>query len=135
MNESSLAAAARQRDENIRIVLDFYQRGLMDKDFEAASRHIGPRYIQHNPAVADGPEGLAAFIEFLRREWPASTSEIKRVMADGDCVALHVHAIVTPGELEFAVVDIFRLEDGKIVEHWDVIQPIPETAKNSNGMF
>ena len=136
MNESpTLIAAARQREENMRIVLDFYERGLMRRDFDAAKQHFGPRYTQHNPDVADGPEGFRAFLQFLREKLPNSRSEIKRVIADGDYVVVHAHAIPVPGERGLAIVDIFRLEGGKIVEHWDVVQPIPETAANSNGMF
>ena len=137
MGESSvaLAAQARQREENKRIILDFYENGLMRRDFEAARKHFGARYTQHNPAVADGPEGFAAFLQFLREKLPSSRSEIKRVFADGDYVILQVHAVLGTGERDLAIVDIFKLENGKIVEHWDVMQPIPENAANPNGMF
>jgi predicted SnoaL-like aldol condensation-catalyzing enzyme len=96
---------------------------------------MGPRYIQHNPVAADGPEGLKAFIQFLRDKFPNSRSEIKRVFADGDFVIVHVHAIREPGTRGRAIIDIFRLENGKVVEHWDVAQDVPEKAANSNGMF
>jgi predicted SnoaL-like aldol condensation-catalyzing enzyme len=137
VTETSVAAAAeaRQREENKRIVLDFYQRGLLGKDFEAARQHLGPRYIQHNPLVADGPEGLRAFLQFLREEMPDLKSQIKRVFVDGDYVILHVHALPESGARGVAVVDIFKLENGKIVEHWDVMQEIPEQSANANGMF
>jgi predicted SnoaL-like aldol condensation-catalyzing enzyme len=69
-----------------------------------------------------------------QEKFPASRSEIKRVFADGDYVILHVHAVREPGTRGNAIVDIFKLEDGKIVEHWDVVQPIPEKAANANGM-
>lgn len=94
-----------------------------------------PGYTQHNPMAADGPEGLKGFLQFLRAQYPDSHSEIKRAFADGDYVVLHVHAVRVPGARGSAVVDIFRLENGKIVEHWDVIQEIPEKAANRNGMF
>ena len=96
---------------------------------------MGPRYTQHNPNAADGPEGFKRFIEFLREKFPNAHSEIKKVFADGDYVILHVHAGREPGTRGNAIVDIFKLENGKIVEHWDVIQPIPEQAANNNGMF
>ncbi len=86
-------------------------------------------------AAADGPEGLKAFLGFLKEKFPASKSEIKRVFAEGDYVILHVHAVREPGTRGSAIVDIFKLEQGKIVEHWDVVQPIPEKAANPNGMF
>jgi predicted SnoaL-like aldol condensation-catalyzing enzyme len=129
------AADAQQLEANKRIVVDFYEKAINQKDFEAASKHFGPRYTQHNPMAADGPEGLKAFLQFLREKFPHSRSEIKRVFADGDYVILHVHAVREPGTRGSAIVDIFKLENGKVVEHWDVIQPIPETAANSNGMF
>ena len=96
---------------------------------------MGPKYTQHNPNAADGATGLQAFLQFLRTRYPNSHSEIKRVFADGDYVVLHVHAVREPGTRGSAIVDIFRLENGKVVEHWDVNQEIPEKAANTNGMF
>ena len=102
---------------------------------QSAQETKGPRYTQHNPNAADGPEGLKAFLGFLREKFPQSKSEIKRVFAEGDYVILHVHAVREPGTRGRAIIDIFRLENGKIVEHWDVAQDIPEKAANANGMF
>lgn len=124
-----------QKEENRRIVLDFYDKAINQKNADAAIAHIGNRYVQHNPNAADGPEGLRDYIAFLREKFPESRSEIKNVFVDGDHVILHVHAVRVPGERGSAIVDIFKLEDGKVVEHWDVIQPIPEKAANSNTMF
>jgi predicted SnoaL-like aldol condensation-catalyzing enzyme len=124
-----------QLERNKKVVLEFYEKGLNQKDWEAASKYFGSRYIQHNPMAADGADGFKGFIQFLREKFPKSRSEIKRVFADGDFVILHVHSIREPGTRGAAVIDIFRLEDGKIVEHWDVIQPIPDKAANTNGMF
>jgi len=129
------AADAQQQEVNKKNVVEFYEKALNQKDFEAASRYLGPRYTQHNPVAADGPEGLKAFIQFLRDKFPNSRSEIKRVFADGDYVIVHVHAIREPGTRGRAIIDIFKLENGKVVEHWDVAQDIPEKAANSNGMF
>ncbi len=124
-----------KQEENKRIVLAFYEKSINQKDFDAAAQYLGPRYIQHNQRAADGVEGLRAFIKFLREKYPASHSEIKRVFADGDYVILHVHAVRVPGTRGLAVVDIFRLENGKIVEHWDVHEEILEKPANENGMF
>jgi predicted SnoaL-like aldol condensation-catalyzing enzyme len=124
-----------QEEANKKVVADFYEKAINQKDFEAAAKHFGNRYVQHNPVAADGPEGLKAFLGFLKEKFPQSRSEIKRVFADGDYVILHVHAVREPGTRGSAIVDIFKLENGKIVEHWDVIQPIPEKAANANGMF
>ncbi len=129
------AADTAQEEANKKVVVDFYEKAINQKDFEAASKYFGNRYVQHNPGAADGPEGLKAFLGFLKEKFPQSRSEIKRVFADGDYVILHVHAVREPGARGSAIVDIFKLEGGKIVEHWDVVQPIPEKAANNNGMF
>jgi predicted SnoaL-like aldol condensation-catalyzing enzyme len=131
----ALAADAKQMEENKKIVAAFYDAALNKKDFEEASKYLGSKYIQHNPVAADGPEGLKAFLAFLKDKFPNNRSEIKRIFADGDYVIVHVHAVREPGTRGNAIIDIFRLENGKVVEHWDVIQPIPEKAANNNGMF
>jgi predicted SnoaL-like aldol condensation-catalyzing enzyme len=120
---------------NKKTVVAFYEAAINQKDFAAASQFIGPRYTQHNPNAADGPEGFKRFIEFLREKFPNAHSEIKKVFADGDYVILHVRAVREPGTRGNAIVDIFKLENGKIVEHWDVVQPIPDQSANNNGMF
>ncbi|ADU34462.1 protein of unknown function DUF1486 [Variovorax paradoxus EPS] len=130
----SPTAQARQ-EANRQTVLAFYEKGLNQKDADAALQYVGNRYVQHNPTAADGPEGFRKFIAFLREKFPNSRSEIKRSFVDGDYVILHVNAVREPGTRGNAIVDIFKLENGKIVEHWDVVQPVPETAANKNGMF
>jgi len=132
---AALAADARQVEENKKIVAAFYDAAVNQKDFEKASQYLGARYIQHNPLAADGREGFKSFIAFLKDKFPNNRSEIKRIFADGDYVIFHVHAVREPGTRGNAIVDIFRLENGKVVEHWDVIQPIPEKTTNDNGMF
>ncbi|CCE02508.1 ester cyclase [Bradyrhizobium sp. STM 3809] len=127
-------AYSAEEERNKQIVLDFYEQGLNRKDFAAASKYLGT-YIQHNPGAEDGPEGFRKFIEFLKTKFPQSHSEITKVLVDGDFVILRVHAIREPGTRGNAIVDIFRLKDGKIEEHWDSVQPIPEQSANTNGMF
>src|SRR5258708_676367 len=122
-------------EANKKTVLELYDTALNKKDFEAASKYFGPKYIQHNPGAQDGIEGFKAFLAFLRDKFPNSHSEIKKVFAEGDYVILHVHAVREPGTRGRAIVDIFRLENGKVVEHWDVAQDIPEKMSHSNGMF
>ena len=129
------AADAQQMEANKKAVLEFYDLAINKKDFDAASKFIGSRYVQHNPTAPDGPDGFKAFLSFLREKFPDSHNEIKRVFADGDYVILHVHSVREKGSRGRAIVDIFRLEDGKIVEHWDVVQDIPEKSANTNGMF
>ena len=128
-------AGAADLEANKKAVVEFYEAGLNKKDFEAASKYFGPKYIQHNPGAQDGIEGFKAFLAFLRDKFPNSHSEIKKVFAEGDFVILHVHAVREPGTRGRAIVDIFRLENGKIVEHWDVVQDIPEKMPHNNGMF
>jgi predicted SnoaL-like aldol condensation-catalyzing enzyme len=128
-------ARAADLEANRKAVLAFYEAGLNQKDFEAASRYFGPKYIQHNPGAPDGIEGFRTFVNFLREKFPNSHSEIKNSFAEGDYVILHVHAVREPGTRGRAIVDIFRLENGKIVEHWDVAQDIPEKMPHNNGMF
>ncbi len=129
------AADIRQQENNKKTVLEFYDKAINQKDFEAASKYLGTRYVQHNQNAADGAGGLAGFIRLLLDKYPKAHSEIKRVFADGDYVILHVHAVREPGTRGVAIVDIFRLKDGKIVEHWDVHEDISEKPANSNGMF
>jgi predicted SnoaL-like aldol condensation-catalyzing enzyme len=131
----SAVAADAQAEANRKVVLDFYEKGLNQKDADAAIALMGNRYVQHNPNAADGPEGFRKFIGFLKGKFPNSKSEIKRSFVDGDYVILHVHAVREPGTRGSAIIDVFKLEGGKIVEHWDVAQPIPENPANNNGMF
>jgi predicted SnoaL-like aldol condensation-catalyzing enzyme len=132
---SAAPAFAADLEANKKTVLDFYEAGLNRKDFDAASKFFGPKYIQHNPGAPDGIEGFKTFINFLKDKFPNSHSEIRRAFAEGDYVILHVHAVREPGTRGRAIVDIFRLENGKIVEHWDVAQDIPEKMPHNNGMF
>ena len=129
------SAETPQERANIKTVTEFYNKALNDKDFAAASKYLGNRYTQHNPTAKDGPEGLKGFIDFLRDKFPQSHSEIVQAFADGDYVILHVRSIRTPGTPGRAIFDLFKLEHGKVVEHWDAVQDIPASSANANGMF
>lgn len=131
----TMDAGASAETRNKETVIAFYNAAINDKDFEAASAYLGDKYIQHNPLAADGPEGLKSFLDFAKENLGTFKVEIKHAFADGDYVILHVHAKRNPEDRGSAVMDIFRLENGKVVEHWDVIQPIPETSMNDNTMF
>lgn len=137
MNQSRamIESDAAKLQNNKRVVLDFYARALNEADFDAAAKHFGRHYIQHNPMIDDGIEGFRVFLHGLKTQFLDVRGDIKRVFADGDFVILHVHATRTPEDPGLAIVDIFRLEEGKIVEHWDVRQPMPEASAHGNGMF
>ncbi len=123
------------QDINKKIVVKFYNLALNDKNYDAASHYLGNYYKQHNPTAADGAEGFRQFIHYLQENFPQSHSKIIQVFADGDFVILHVHSVRQPGTRGRAIVDIFKLKDKKIVEHWDVVQDIPEKSANNNSMF
>lgn len=129
------AASSRtpQEEANARIVTAFYDLAFnQHKPTEPARLYIGDRYIQHNPGVPNGAAAFYGYFEGFFRDNPQSRAIIHRVIADGDLVALHVHSQETPSDPGRAIVDIFRVENGKIVEHFDVIQPVP-TAPTANG--
>jgi predicted SnoaL-like aldol condensation-catalyzing enzyme len=116
-------------------------RGFLDMAFNlgepaaAASEYVGSTYVQHKPQVADGVEPFIAFVSGMRSKFPEMHLEIKRVVAQGDIVVTHSHMTLAPGSPGIAVADFFRFEEGKVVEHWDVIQNIPDASANWNGMF
>jgi predicted SnoaL-like aldol condensation-catalyzing enzyme len=123
---------------NKRIVVDYYTTSFAGDPEKAAADYLVPGYIQHNPTVADGPDEFIRGVHLLRNQYPNMRLDIKRVIAEGDVVATHSWVDFEPDNPENrggAFMDFFRLEDGKIVEHWDVIQPVPETSANTNGMF
>lgn len=128
-------AALAQLEANKNTVCAFYEVALNQRDFTAAAQYMGPTYTQHNPMAEDGPEGFAKALAYLKQEYPHWKSEIRRVWAEGDFVILHLFERRRPEDLGNAVVDIFRLAHGKVVEHWDVTQALPASSVNANGML
>jgi predicted SnoaL-like aldol condensation-catalyzing enzyme len=124
-----------QEESNRALVVRFYDTVFNRHDLSIASTVLAPNYIQHNPRV---PSGSAPFISVFTERFkanPEARSMIVRSAADGDLVFLHVHSTRDPQDRGNAIVDIFRVDQGKIAEHWDVIQPVPEHAANDNTMF
>ena len=122
--------------DNKTIVQEFYEIAFNQRrPVEAVADYIGDHYTQHDPMSGDGPGSFIAFVNGVAEAFPDARTEFKRFIADGDLVAVHSHFIRQPGDRGMALVDIFRLEGGKIVEHWSVMQEVPDTAAHDNTMF
>ncbi|NWG52616.1 MAG: MFS transporter [Hydrogenophilaceae bacterium] len=135
--EDGAATRAYSKSErrNLALVAEMYENVLQPLDADQVDRYFVPGYIQHNPMAATGADGLKAFLAWAKARSPNAEHIVKRVFADGDFVIAHVHVIIEPGTRGNAVIDIFRIEDGLIAEHWDAAQPIPESMPHANGVF
>mgnify|MGYP001821336443 CR=1 FL=1 len=123
-------------EQNKRNVIAFYEMMFNDcEPAKAIATFVGDDYVRHNPHVEDGKQGFIDYFERMAAEYPGKKVIVKRAFAEGDHVILHCHQIWPEG-LEYAGIDIFRLdENGKVVEHWDVLQEITGQSKNDNGLF
>lgn len=121
---------------NLDMATAMYHEMLMIFDPTHVDRFIAEDYVQHSTAASDGREGLRAFLEDRREGFPDVDIRIKRKLADGDFTIFHIHTIRHPGDPGMNIVDIFRHRpDGKVQEHWEVLQIIPETLPHDNGIF
>jgi predicted SnoaL-like aldol condensation-catalyzing enzyme len=119
-------------ERNKQTVVEFYELAFNGKQPEqAVEKYVGKEYIQHNPQAPDGPE---AFIGFVKA-FPEASVDIRHVVAEGDMVVTHSLLKFTPDDRGTVAADLFRLEDGKVVEHWDVLQSFPEDSANPHPMF
>ena len=122
--------------DNKQVVRDFYETAFLKKQpAKAMKEFVGSKYIQHNPHVPNGPEPFISYFTQYYKDNPHASTEIKRMIAEGDLVVVHAHSKSNAKDLGYAAIDIFRLENGKIVEHWDAVQKVLETSANSNTMF
>ena len=122
--------------ENKQNAMAFYDLAFnQSRPADAVEKYVGDRYIQHNPGVGDGKEAFIAYFTRMAKEYPGKRLHIVRSVAEGDLVAVHCRQ-EWPGDRDWAGMDIFRFDEkGKIVEHWDVLQRVPEKSENPNGMF
>ncbi len=115
--------------------IDFYRMAYLGDPIKAVALYVGAEYIQHNPLVGDGKQSFIDYFIQMAEEYPDKKIEFVRAVAEGDLVALHTHQ-VWPGDEEYVTMDFFRFDErGKIVEHWDSIQEVPDETKNGNSMY
>jgi len=124
-----------EEQRRLDLVLEMYREVLIAMDSSKVDRYLSPKYVQHSSLAPPGLQALKDFLDTVRRQSPDATQTIKRAFVDGDHVIVHVHVVRFPGDPGLAVIDIFRVEDDAIVEHWDVLQEVPAKPVNPNPMF
>ena len=130
------ACSSTPEENNKVLVTSFYNDVFVAHSTKvAAETYLSVDYIQHNPSIATGRQPFIDYFVPYFAANPTAISVVKRVLADGDLVAVHVNSKQNPQDVGLAIVDIFRVKDGKIVEHWDVLQPVSTTPANNNTMF
>lgn len=124
-----------EEQANLDLVLGMFEHVLNPMASGAVDRFIDADYIQHNQSVAPGLQKLKDFLDMIRVQSPEAVHDVKRAFVDGDHVTVHYHVRRWPGDLGWAVIDIFRVENGKVKEHWDVMQDVTEGGPNPNSPF
>ena len=120
---------------NKQSAIEFYRMAYLGEPARAVELYVGAEYIQHNPLVGDGKQAFIDYFTEMANQYPKKKIEFVRAVAEENLVALHTHQ-TWPGNEEYVTMDFFRFdENGKIVEHWDSIQKIPDETKNNNLMY
>jgi predicted SnoaL-like aldol condensation-catalyzing enzyme len=133
MQIKSLKDSLNQNALNKKMVADFYQSLFGDKNTAAIDQYIGDTYIQHNPSLPDGKDALKNAVAGWFKGQPKDTVDVKHLGADGNFVYIHTKSKM--GNKTFSILDIFRVENGKITEHWDIMQEVPAKSANTHPMF
>jgi predicted SnoaL-like aldol condensation-catalyzing enzyme len=133
MELKTITAIEATEESNKKIVAEFYQQLFGDKDVSAIDQYLLPTYIQHNPSLPDGSEPLKKAVTQWFTGAPKEKIDIQHLSAEGDLVYIHLRSKI--GDKTFSVIDIFRIEHGKIAEHWDVLQEVPQKSANDHPMF
>jgi len=124
-----------QEEANLALVADLFAQVLNPMDSGAVDRLVSPDYVQHSQLAPPGRDALKAFLDTIKAQTPQAVHDVKRMLVDGDHVTVHYHVRRWPGDLGWAVMDIFRVENGLIAEHWDVMQDVVEGGPNPNSPF
>jgi len=135
MTKNSASSRTPEEQRNLDHVLGMFREVLQPLDADAVDRYISPDYIQHSPMAAPGRDSLKAFLRMVRAASPNSSQKLLRAFVDGDHVMLHYHVKKDPEDRGFVVMDIFRLSNGMVVEHWDCVQDVPAHSPNPISMF
>ena len=126
---------SRDLEANKQNAIAFYRTAYIGDPARAVTDYVGAEYIQHNPLVADGTQAFIDYFSEMARDYPSKSIEFIRAVAEDDLVALHTYQ-TWPGNEQYVTMDFFRFDDnGKIVEHWDAIQPVPDESRNGNSMY
>lgn len=135
MGPAPLASSQLNAAKNKILVQNFWNAVFNEHKISVIDEIVDEKYIQHNPYFKDGRNAFKDGISSFFKEFPNSSAEIKHIGADGDLVFIHNHIKLNADDRGQAAMDIFRVKNGKIVEHWDIIQDIPEKSQNNNTMF